>query len=137
MTPELYAQALFEAVKNQPKEKVETRLTRFLSLLRLRGHLRALPRVLGIFERLQEAEASRDRTLVTTASHKEAAVRKEEIAQWVERLRGSAAPVFLQDSRLTGGFIVQTRSHIVDASDKKTLIELYRRLRAQLTQATR
>ena len=121
-----YAQALWKLVQGGMEYKKALHALR--EMLVERGRLSLLPRIARAFERLAAREHSRTTMTLTVA--RDADIPKARKAA-VEELAGAKiAETDLDiclDETLVGGWRLEGREHLVDASFKKYLLSLYNR----------
>lgn len=121
MKAENYAKALFEAGKNGTQTDVLMR--GLIRSLKGRGAMRLLPHILTQYERLA-ARLRRDTPILTIA-------RESDRADAVQASGASAATTVVVDERIIGGYRLEEKGVLKDASFKRHLLEVYRRVRAQ------
>src|SRR3989338_227819 len=138
LTPRLYAEALYSAVKTASGKELSMIARRFLLLLRRRRHWRMLPQIIRQFDQVLEREEGLIAVRVTTARAHGA----EEEREWVGTVVRGVKPekekrrVELEravDPALVGGFVIRVKDKVVDGS----VHSFVRQLRDRLQSATR
>lgn len=116
-----YAQALMTLVEkgSSPKEAVRT----IREHLSSKGGAALLPRVGRAFARLAEARSARDGLTIVVAKEQDAARATKAAKPYLE----GETPRVLVDSSLVGGWRLEGKGLLVDASFKKYLLEIYNR----------
>lgn len=106
---------------------VETVLKNAMALLSKKGHTRLWPAVLRGVVREFEKRSVEAVPQVTVA--KESAEQSEALKLALASLGATAAPPkTVVDSTLIGGFLVQYQDRMIDASYKRALTDLYRKI---------
>lgn len=116
--PELYAQALARLLESgmAPKEAVRS----LKALLERRGQVTLFPRIARAFTNLAARERRRTEVrLIVARSSDEKAAREES---------GASDATLSIDESLIGGWRLEGRGRLVDASWKKALLALYTRI---------
>ena len=117
-----YAQALWTMIeKGTPQADAVRALHTFL---KKSGRVALLPRVARAFARIAAQHASRDAVVLSVAdkSHEHSALKAASV------IDSSASEArIVVDPTLIGGWRLDARETVVDASYKKHLLELYRR----------
>lgn len=105
---------------------VETVLKNVTALLEKKGHVRLWPAVLrGV---LRDLEKRSNEIVPHVVVAKEAGANDETIKQALMTLGATSTPNTVVDSTLIGGFLVQYKDRMIDASYKRALIDLYRKV---------
>ena len=105
---------------------VETVLKNAMALLSKKGHTRLWPAVLrGV---VREFEKRSVEAVPQVMMAKESAEQSEALKQALATLGATAAPKTVVDSTLIGGFLVQYQDRMIDASYKRALTDLYRKI---------
>ncbi len=99
--------------KNYATVLSEVTVESLIEYMKKKGHLSLLPQVVRILERTQD-----DRTLVTVANKKSATAL---------RARFPDAKIIL-DPRIVGGHLVRQGARITDATYRRALVEIYKRV---------
>lgn len=124
-----YAQALRSALDRTAPARVDEVIDRFATIVRKRGHGRLLPKIVAALSRGMILRERRVRTEVAVA---DATVIKTHAVAISEHARALGVPpetvTFVVDDTLIAGYRIRTRDRVLDASGKRALIELYRRL---------
>jgi F0F1-type ATP synthase delta subunit len=127
-----YAIALSEVLgkeEDRDAKKEEKYLENFLNILRSRGHISLLPKVVRELEALGEARESQ--TLLKVARESDQARYKEEIDAELSGLGKNRDDLRVEeDDTLVGGYALVTKDRLVDKTHKRYLLELYRKLTA-------
>lgn len=129
VSPQDYARALALALRHTDPTHADQVITQFVAVVRKRGHSRLLPKVVAAFVREVRARERQTRAQVFVASGMVIKTHAKEIAESARTL--SIPPetlTFTVDDTLVEGYRLRTRDRIVDASGKRALLELYRRL---------
>ncbi len=121
-----YAKALFDLLLKADKDKQDKVIKNFVELLKAKGKVKLLPKVLFELGKLYEKhEESMPHIYYTKDSDLKAA--KEKLAV----LELSNTPVKeVKDQQLIGGFKIKSKNFVFDASYKKFLLDLYDKLRS-------
>lgn len=126
-----YAQALVLALEHAGPTHADETIARFVAVVRRRGHGRLIPKIVAAFSREAGARERRTRMEVTVADPQVIKSNAKEIAGHAQALGvAPEALAFTVDETLIAGYRLKTRDRIVDASGKRALLELYRRLTA-------
>lgn len=123
---EKYAQALWRMVEDgvKPKEAV----SKLRVILAKHRRERLLPRIGRAFERIAAREASKQKVTLSIAHKKEEAKAMREAKEALREMDAEARDVeVVLDETLVGGWRLEGREHLVDASFKKHLLALYNR----------
>ncbi len=116
-----YAQALHRAVQERGTDpKLFERLQ---AMLKRRGHYKLIPRIAAAYEKLTGQERH-DAVHVRVAREQEV----EQARKSAASLAPSIDPHVAIDEELVSGYTVQSRDFRFDASGRRTLIDLYRKL---------
>jgi F0F1-type ATP synthase delta subunit len=122
---EIYASALQRAAAGQAKERQLELADSFLALLKRRGHISLLPKILHVLKRGRNQE-DMDAT-VTVAREEDYARYRKVIAQVLAQLEVSEFHMTV-DPRIVGGYRVMGNGHLFDQTYRTKLIDLYKRL---------
>ncbi len=124
MTAEAYAQALWQTIQRgtAPKKAVASLHT----VLVKHGRTALLPRIARVFARIAEREARRTDITLSVAREKDARTAKQSVKRLVSELGVQAADVQTAvDEHLIGGWRLEGRGTLVDASYQRHLLSLY------------
>ncbi len=117
-----YAQALWQIIeKGTPQAEAVRSLHSFL---KESGREALLPRIAKAFERIAATRARHDMAILTVADAKHEHYAQEAAAAFGVKAKKMTVVV---DTTLIGGWRLDARETLVDASYKKHLLELYRR----------
>ena len=129
VTAHEYAEALTQALERTTPHETEAVIRRFVTVVRKAGHTRLLPKISRLFERLMKEKTQAAVTTVTVAQNEVIETHADRIAEGARTLgvdpKGLA---FVVDPTLAIGYRMRTRDKILDASGKRALLELYRRM---------
>ena len=123
---EAYAHALWQMVESgtSPKEAVR----KVHASLAARGREALLPRVASAFRRLAERERVRSGITLSVAREKDARAAMHEAKDLLASLsEEKVGAEVIVDGSLVGGWRLEGRETLVDASFKKQLLSLYNR----------
>ncbi len=124
MTAEAYAQALWQTIQRgiAPKKAVAS-----LHMVLVRhGRTALLPRIARAFARIVLREAKRTDVTLAVAREKDAKAAHRDAKKFISDMRVKAADVKIAlDEHLIGGWRLEGRGTLVDASYKKHLLSLY------------
>lgn len=121
-----YAQALWRQVEKgaEPRRAVAA----LRDALEARGRLELLPRVARAFVRLADRERRKSALTLTVAREKDAHRAQKDAKEFLDALGASAKDVDIEiDEKLVGGWRLEGREHLVDASHKTQLLDIYQR----------
>lgn len=126
-----YAQALWEMVQEglpagrqgmKPKEAVES----LRKVLIARGRQSLLPKIARAFARLAAREEARSRIILSVARQKDTRAAIKEVEKFLAEQKISDVDVCEEmDETLVGGWRLEGRGVLVDASWKKSLLSIY------------
>jgi hypothetical protein len=115
MKPDAYAHALWQLTENGLT--VKEAVTKVKDALEARKRSALFPQVLRAFKRLAEREIRRTRTVLRVANRDD---------EKTARVQSNATDAELVvDGHLVGGWRLEDREELVDASYKKHLLSLY------------
>src|SRR3989338_5086013 len=133
LTPRLYAEALYEAVKAAPEKELSSIMLQMLVVLRQRRHWGWLTKIVRAFDEvLYEREGMIAVTLTSSRAHG-----PTQEKEWIKHLLDALHPtkdkrsVALEriiDPVLIGGVKLKARGYVYDASVGKWLAELRKKL---------
>jgi len=126
MNARAYAHALLRATEGVSDEEGERIVERLLGLLPRRGHRELLPRIVREYERLARAFARRDKPVMRVARAGEGAALRSRAARHLQSWGAKDTPTEEVDETLVGGYRLEYRGNVADASYKRMLIDLYR-----------
>ncbi|MBI2612747.1 F0F1 ATP synthase subunit delta [Candidatus Kaiserbacteria bacterium] len=121
-----YAQALWEMVEGgaKPKEAV----SKLLATLKLHGREALMPRIARAFARIAARESAKKSVTLTIADEKHAAAAKRTAKEALHELGIDTEDLAIQaDDSLIGGWRLEGRERLHDASYKKSLLSIYNR----------
>ncbi len=119
-----YAALLVELSKSAETAKVEEE---FLALLERRGHLKLLPSIVTAYERLIAKEKSVSEPVLTIARESD---RQGALAAAKVEMGGAVSPRVEIDAKQVGGWRLQNGSTLIDRTEKRMLLDLYRKMTA-------
>ena len=126
-----YAQALFEkATDVADRKSVELLIKNLVAILKSEGKLKLLPSILKEYERLSERRAAEKAHLYVA---NEKAVKKapesQNVLNFTKEIGVEAKDLeVVVDASLVGGFRLESPTRLVDASHKRSLLHLYRKV---------
>ncbi len=99
--------------------------------LKVHGREALLPRIASAFVRLAERETKRSDVVLTVAREKDERRAHKEIKEMLTRMKVESKDLKTQiDDTLIGGWRLEGKETLVDASYKNQLLELYNRVTA-------
>jgi len=105
---------------------VDAVLKNATALLQKKGHARLWPAVLrGVVRELEKRTVE---AMPHVAVAKESVIASAALKQALAELGATATPTTVVDNTLIGGFLVQYKDRMIDASYKRTLTDLYRKV---------
>lgn len=119
-----YAALLLELSKSSETAKVEEK---FLALLEKRGHLKLLPSIVTAYERLVAKEKAVSEPVLTIARESD---RHYALAAAKAEMGGAPSPRVQIDAKQVGGWRLQNGSTLIDRTEKRMLLDLYRKMTA-------
>lgn len=94
--------------------------------LKAHGRVALLPRIARAFERLAERDARKNDLVLTVAREKDLAHAKKEAVKMLSSLGIESSDLKTQvDDSIIGGWRLEGKEHLVDASYKKQLLEIF------------
>ena len=124
-----YAQALWNMVGGGMKPGVAVHSLREMLMRQGREHL--LPRIARAFARLAARDQQKNQIVLSIAKEKDAGAARRAIKGTLAEMNVSAKDVTTAvDETLIGGWRLEGREHLVDASFKKYLLDVYNRVTA-------
>lgn len=129
MNADLYATALYQALDGAHEREHEQLLARFVHLIRSRRHERLLPAIVRAFEK-RVSRASQEHVVhITFARDTDANDMDGLLTRDIRTVGAQDAPRRMTEDRtLIGGYVITTRGQRIDASYKRTLLEMYHSL---------
>lgn len=129
MNADLYATALYQALDGAHEREHEQLLARFVHLVRSRRHERLLPAIVRAFEK-RVSRASHEHVVhITFARDTDANDIDGLLTRDMRTVGAQDAPRRMTEDRtLIGGYVITTRGQRIDASYKRTLLEMYHSL---------
>ena len=121
-----YAQALWKMLQNgmKPMEAVHA----LHELLVKLGRQRLLPKIARAFAKITERNQSRTSIALSVAREKDTRAAQKEVRGFLSGMRIESGEVTTRvDDSLIGGWRLEGREHLVDASFKKQLLPIYNR----------
>lgn len=119
-----YAQALWQMVEGgkTPHQAVSG----LRDMLERQGRVALMPRIARAFERLAQREARKDDVVLTVAREKDLAHAKKEVKEVLSSLGIESSDLKTQvDDTLIGGWRLEGKEHLVDASYKQQLLNIF------------
>ena len=126
MNPEPYAQALWQLSEEgvKPKDAV----TKLRAMLKRQGRTALLPKIGRAFARIMARNNKRDAVTLSVARTKDERKARAAVKGFLEEMGVSTKDVALAaDEDLIGGWRLEGREQLVDASFKKHLLSIYNR----------
>jgi len=126
---EAYAQALWKMVEGglTPAKAVRA----LQETLKVHGREALLPRIASAFARIAQRETKRSDVVLTLAREKDGRHAHKEIKEMLTRMGVTSKDLKTQiDDTLIGGWRLEGKETLVDASYKNQLLELYNRVTA-------
>lgn len=123
---ENYAHALYTMVEAglKPKEAVEKLREKLVA----EGRENLLPHIARAFVRIAEREMNKQQVVLSVAREKDENKAKREAKDILKELGADASDLSIRiDETLIGGWRLEGREHLHDASFKKQLLSLYNR----------
>jgi len=121
---QIYAQVLWQLIERGPEPKEAVRALR--EILQARGREALLPKIAHAFGRLAARENRRNTLTLFVAREKDARMAKAEAKKLLSKWDLESRDVALaEDETLIGGWRLEGREHLVDASYKKYLLGMY------------
>ncbi len=121
-----YAQALWKLIQNGKKPKEAVRALHEM-LVRL-GRVRLLPKIARVFERLAERDQARSGIVLSVAREKDERAAHKAAKQFLAEMDVDSKEVTTRvDETLIGGWRLEGKENLVDASFKKYLLQMYNR----------
>lgn len=121
-----YAQAL-ATFDNAPLAERENAVRRLVQVAEKNGHAHLLPKIIRVYTHLTEKAKRQSIATVTTAkeiTHEKA--RSFAKAEGIDIDTHTLAQTV--DPTLIGGFVLRTRGERIDRSDKRALLEIYKKV---------
>ena len=121
-----YAQALWQLIQRgtAPKKAVE----QLHENLQQKGRAALMPRIARAFARIAERDHGKNGITLTVAHEKDERSAKHAVKNTLDELKAAAKDVTVKiDPSLIGGWRLEGRETLVDASWKKSLLLIYNR----------
>lgn len=126
MNPEPYAQALSRMLEKgaKPKELI----AKLREILKRQGRTNLLPKIARVFARIAARESRKNTVTLSVARTKDERDAHTAIKGFLKEMDVSPKDVAVKtDENLIGGWRLEGRGQLVDASFKKHLLSLYNR----------
>ncbi len=125
----VYAQALWKMVEDGMTPSKAVRALH--EVLKAHGREALLPRIASAFTRIAERETKRSDVILTVAREKDERRAHKEVKELLSAMGVGVEDLKTQvDDTLIGGWRLEGREQLVDASYKNQLLELYNRVTA-------
>ncbi len=129
MNADLYATALYHALDGVDQHEHDRLFERFVTVVKARRHERLFPAIVRAFEKKISRAKRQERTHIVFASTHDASTLAHALQADLRTLGAEDAPyVSREDPSLIGGYVITTHGKRIDASYKRTLLELYHSL---------
>ena len=126
MNPEPYAQALWQMLEKRAKPK--DAVTKLQAMLKRQGREALLPKIARAFARIAARESRKNTVTLSVAHTKDERGARTAVKGFLKEMNVSAKDVAVEtDEDLIGGWRLEGRGRLVDASFKKHLLSLYNR----------
>ncbi len=125
MTPEGYSEAVYTAVQNGTD--IKAALERLGEILKRHGHEALYPRILQSLKARFAQDMLRGTATVRLAKDADEKKYTKEIGAFLESQKLSASEIVV-DETLIGGYVFEGGGSRVDASYKKSLLNIYKNL---------
>lgn len=123
------AEAILLASRNKSEDTLERVVANTVAILKDRGHIALLPRILDELERLISRTEESQECVVRTATTSDAERFAQEIEKDVVLLQAeSLSRVHIVDETLIGGYELRANGKRIDRSHKHALTHLYNTL---------
>lgn len=119
-----YAEALWKMIEGgeKPKEAV----TKLRAYLERRGRANLLPKITHAFARIAGRRGTKKAVVLSVARQKDVSRAEREIKDILKELGAGAKDIEVRlDGSLIGGWRLEGRERLVDASFKRDLLEIY------------
>lgn len=125
ITPKQYAQSLYESLVDKTKEEVKGSVARLVKILADRRELNKAAEIISSFQEIWDREQGELSADLVTAREASAAS-KTAVMDYLKDKTGAEKIHLAEkiDPAIIGGFILEYRSKIVDASLRSSLREL-------------
>ena len=126
-----YAEALYGALQGKEvKTEADSKriFKRFQKVLGERGHEKLIPFIGHELEKILVREKNKNEVVLVTADHKSTSKWAHAYDHYVKEgiIPKHAMRRDVVDETIVGGYQIKTRDSVIDASYKKSLVELYR-----------
>ena len=126
-----YAQALWRSVQSGMNPK--TAVARLMEVLKVHGREALTSRIARSFERIAERELAHTRLVVSVVREKEARRALKRAKRALGTLKAKPKEVETRiDETLIGGWRLEGQEHLIDASFKRYLLDMYTRVTSGL-----
>lgn len=119
-----YAHALIHATERGISH--EEAVNKFVTILKRKGHLKLLPRIVRELGRIQIRHDRVHGARVRLARAEDKEQLREIINKKLAELNVNEEPQMVEDDTVIGGYVIETGSKMVDGSYKSALMKLYR-----------
>lgn len=123
-----YARGLFEAGVGKDVSEADRLVESLVALLKRKGHLSLRPAIAREYRRLSMLEGEKGRARVVLAREQDAAKFRNEIAEELAAISMTGESRQEYDGTLVGGYRIEHKDTVVDASYKTQLLSLYRKM---------
>ena len=124
-----YVYALSQVLVGKSAQEKEFLYANFIGVLTARGHLKLLPHIQSALQRISQARERRENIRVSTRSPEAHRRFRGSIETYVKEFGGQNTDVEeIIDENIIGGFRIEGKDHLVDASYRKMLLELYKKM---------
>ena len=129
MPARTYAHALYDALQRGGELDAEKLVNNFLAVVKTKGHRSLLPAILREYEKLVLSRAALDRGVLEVAKESDVTAHKERIKVAAKTLGASVETLEVRENpALVGGFVLRKEAEQYDASYRRQLLALYRKL---------
>lgn len=129
MKAEQYAEAIILASQGKSEEGISHITERVVALMKERGHIALLPKVVREIERIQKRLERSAYCTVRVAQESDVFSMKDGIAKDVSLLEAESLPKkIIIDTSLVGGYEVRANGKRIDRTYKRSLLSLYNTL---------
>ncbi len=122
-----YAQALDSLTKDKSSEDINIIFSNFISVLKKKGHYAILPKILKSLKNIRQKKELDNIEFIVASKEQESKFRPRfnDFKKYFDEKEEVKIEI---DKTIVGGFIIKSKSIIIDGSYKKALINLYGRL---------
>ncbi|MBI3671640.1 F0F1 ATP synthase subunit delta [Candidatus Azambacteria bacterium] len=125
MLEEKYAKALYELAKDKTENEKKKLFLNFVGLLQKNGHHSLMGKILKSYEKISIEKNISDSVELVVADLKFKEQYKKEIKNNKEYIDAKAEMNVVEDGSIIGGFILRSKSVVIDGSYRKALLDLY------------